>query len=362
VSVITRIGVLTGGGDAPGLNSVIRAVVKTGCNAGFEVIGLEDSFDGLIEPGRARPLTPRDVTGILRLGGTILGTTNRGNPFAYPVNTSDGIKDYSDRVVEMFHKMGLSALVVIGGDGTLAIAHKFAQRGLPIVGVPKTIDNDIVGTTNTFGFDTAVAFATDAIDRLHTTAEAHRRIIVAEVMGRYAGWIALYAGVAGGADAILIPEVPFDLNVVADRLRERDRWGARFSIVVVAEGAFPKGGKLSLIQEGSERTVERLGGIGAMVSHALGRLTTKETRSVVLGHLQRGGAPTSFDRILATRFGGKAVELIQRGQFGTMVAFAPPDIVARPLEDVVGKTRTVPPDFDVILTARALGITFGDQE
>ena len=357
---ITRIGILTGGGDAPGLNAVIRAVVKTGCNAGFEVIGLEDSFDGLIEPGRARPLTPRDVTGILRRGGTILGTTNRGNPFAYPVSTSDGIKDYSDRVVEMFHKMGLGALVVIGGDGTLAIAHKFTQRGVPIVGVPKTIDNDIVGTTNTFGFDTAVAFATDAIDRLHTTAEAHRRIIVTEVMGRYAGWIALYAGVAGGADAILIPEVPFDLEIVADRLRERDRWGARFSIVVVAEGAFPKGGKHSLIREAAGGTVERLGGIGALVSEALGRLTAKETRSVVLGHLQRGGAPTSFDRMLATRFGGKAVELIRRRQFGTMVAFAPPDIVARPLEDVVGKTRTVPPDFDVILTARALGVTFGD--
>ena len=360
MSEITRIGILTGGGDAPGLNAVIRAVVKAGCNAGFEVIGLEDSFDGLIEPGRARPLTPRDVTGILRRGGTILGTTNRGNPFAYPVSTSDGIKDYSDRVVEMFHKMGLGALVVIGGDGTLGIAHKFTQRGVPIVGVPKTIDNDIVGTTNTFGFDTAVAFATDAIDRLHTTAEAHRRIIVTEVMGRYAGWIALYAGVAGGADAILIPEVPFDLEIVADRLRERDRWGARFSIVVVAEGAFPKGGKHSLVQEASGKTVERLGGIGALVSEALSRLTSKETRSVVLGHLQRGGAPTSFDRILATRFGGKAVELIQRRQFGTMVAFAPPDIVARPLEAVVGKIRTVPPDFDVILTAKALGVTFGD--
>jgi len=358
---IKRIGVLTGGGDAPGLNAVIRAVVKTACNAGFEVIGLEDSFDGLIEPGRSHVLTPRDVTGILRLGGTILGTTNRGNPFAYPVTTSEGTKDYSDRVVEMFHKMGLGALVVIGGDGTLAIGHRFHRLGVPIVGVPKTIDNDIVGTTNCFGFDTAVAFATDAIDRLHTTAEAHRRIIVAEVMGRYAGWIALYAGVAGGADAILIPEIPFDLQAVADRLLERDRWGARFSIVVVAEGAFPKGGKLSLIQEAREGYVERLGGMGAQVSEALSRLTGKETRSVVLGHLQRGGAPTSFDRVLATRFGGKAVELIQKGHFGTMVAFAPPDIIARPIEGVVGKTKTVPPDFDLLLTAKALGVTFGDS-
>src|SRR5262249_16825143 len=230
---MNRLGVLTGGGDAPGLNAVLRAVVKAGSNSGIEGVGLEDRFDGLIEPNRSRGLTPRDVTGILRLGGTILGTTNRGNPFAYPVTTSEGTKDYSARVVEMFHKMGLGALVVIGGDGTLAIGHRFHSLGVPVVGVPKTIDNDIVGTTNCFGFDTAVAFATDAIDRLHTTAEAHRRIIVAEVMGRYAGWIALYAGVAGGADAILIPEIPFDLQSVAERLLERDRWGARFSIVVV---------------------------------------------------------------------------------------------------------------------------------
>jgi len=357
---VRRIGVLTGGGDAPGLNAVIRAVVKTACNAGVEVIGLEDSFDGLIEPGRSRTLTPRDVTGILRLGGTILGTTNRGNPFAYPILTSDGTKDYSDRVIEMFHKMGLNALVVIGGDGTLGIAQKFCDRGLPIVGVPKTIDNDIVGTTNCFGFDTAVAFATDAIDRLHTTAEAHRRIIVVEVMGRYAGWIALYAGVSGGADAILIPEIPFDLECVAERLRERDKWGARFSIVVVAEGAFPKGGKWTLVEEARQGYVERLGGIGAQVSEALGKLTGKETRAVVLGHLQRGGAPTSFDRTLATRFGGKAVELILSRQFGMMVASAPPDIVSRPLADVTGKTKMVPPNYDLLRTAKALGIAFGD--
>ena len=237
MSSVKRIGILTGGGDAPGLNAVIRAVVKSAVNSGIECVGLEDSFDGLIEPDRSRVLTARDVRGIMRLGGTILGTTNRGNPFAYPTNTSEGVKDYSDRCIEMFHRMGLDALVVIGGDGTLGIAHKFAQKGIPIVGVPKTIDNDIVGTTNCFGFDTAVAFATDAIDRLHTTAEAHHRIMVVEVMGRYAGWIALYAGVAGGADAILIPELPFDLATVAEKLRERDRSGAHFSIVVAAEGA-----------------------------------------------------------------------------------------------------------------------------
>ncbi len=355
-----RIGILTGGGDAPGLNAVIRAVVKSAYNSGIECIGLEDSFDGLIEPGRSRPLTPHDVRGIMRLGGTILGTTNRGNPFAYPIETSDGTRDYSDRCIEMFDRMGLTALVVIGGDGTLAIAHKFFQRGVPLVGVPKTIDNDIVGTTNCFGFDTAVAFATDAIDRLHTTAEAHRRITVVEVMGRYAGWIALYAGVAGGADAILIPEIPFDVKQVAARIRERDEWGARFSIVVVAEGALPKGGKRSLIEEAREGYVERLGGMGAQVSDALGALTGKETRYVVLGHLQRGGTPTSFDRALATRFGGKAVELIKQKQFGTMVAFAPPDVVARRLDDIVGKTKTVPADSDLLATARALGISFGE--
>ena len=357
---VTRIGVLTGGGDAPGLNAVIRAVVKTATNAGIEVVGLEDSFDGLIEPDRSRILTPRDVTGILRLGGTILGTTNRGNPFAYPVRTSEGTRDYSERCVEMFHKMDLGALIVIGGDGTLAIAHKFFQRGVPIVGVPKTIDNDIAGTTNCFGFDTAVAFATDAIDRLHTTAEAHHRIMVVEVMGRYAGWIALYAGVAGGADAILIPEIPFDIRLVADRLLARDRWGAKFSIVVVAEGAFPKGGAMSLVEAAHRGHVERLGGVGAQVCAALAEATGKETRSVVLGHLQRGGAPTSFDRILATRFGGKAVELVRRGEFGSMVAFAPPEIVSLPLEQVVGKMRVVPADHDLLLTARALGVTFGD--
>jgi len=360
MSSITRLGILTGGGDAPGLNAVIRAVVKTASNCGIECVGLEDSFDGLIEPERSRPLRPRDVTGILRLGGTILGTTNRGDPFAYPVSTSEGTHDYSDRVVEMFHKMGLGALIVIGGDGTLAIAHRFSACGVPVVGVPKTIDNDIVGTTNCFGFDTAVAFATDAIDRLHTTAEAHHRIMVVEVMGRYTGWIALYSGVAGGADAILIPEIPFDIERVAARLKERDRLGAKFSIVVVAEGAFPAGGSLSLLVKARKGRVERLGGIGLQVCEALGAATGKETRSVVLGHLQRGGAPTSFDRILATRFGGKAVELARSGEFGTMVAFAPPDIVARRLEDVVGRTKTVPMDFDLLATAKNLGVTFGD--
>ena len=357
---IRRIGVLTGGGDAPGLNAVIRAVVKAGTNSNLEVIGLEDSFDGLIEPDRWRKLEPKDVTGILRIGGTILGTSNRGNPFLYPIETSSGTKDYSTRCVEMFHQLELDALVVIGGDGTLTIAHQFAKMGVPLVGVPKTIDNDIVETTNTFGFDTAVSFATDAIDRLHVTAEAHHRVIVVEVMGRYAGWIALYSGVAGGADVILIPEIPYDLEKVAARIRARDEMGARFSIVVAAEGARPVGGKATVLKAAEGEYVERLGGVAAVVAARLEEVTGKETRSVVLGHLQRGGTPTSFDRMLATRFGARAVELLLEGTFDHMVAFHPPHIAAVPLEKIVGRTRTVPRDFDVLRTARAMGISLGD--
>jgi 6-phosphofructokinase 1 len=357
---INRIGVLTGGGDAPGLNAVIRAVVKSAHNAGVEVVGLEDSFDGLIYPEKSRVLGPRDVTGILRLGGTVLGTVNRGNPFLEPIETPDGTFDYADRVVEMFQKMGLGALVCIGGDGTLAISYEFYKKGIPLVCVPKTIDNDIIGTTSCFGFDTAVSFATDAIDRLHTTAEAHRRIMVVEVMGRYAGWIALHSGVAGGADVILIPEIPYDLEAVARCLRERDAWGAKFSIVVVAEGAHAEDGKAAVIEEAHGGQVERLGGEGLRVAKRLAELTGKETRCVVLGHLQRGGTPTAFDRTLATRFGGKAVELILKGQYGKMVANHPPDLVPVPLGEVVGKTKTVPRDYDLILTARSLGVAFGD--
>jgi phosphofructokinase-like protein len=357
---IKRIGILTGGGDAPGLNAVIRAVVKSAASANCETIGLEDSFDGLIEPNRWRKLTPRDVTGILRIGGTILGTTNRGNPFAYPIETTGGTRDYSTRCVEMYHELELDALVVIGGDGTLSIAHEFHKRGIPLVGVPKTIDNDIPETTITFGFDSAVNFATDAIDRLHTTAQSHHRVMVVEVMGRYAGWIALYAGVAGGADVILIPEIPFDLEKVAGRLTARERFGARFSIVVVAEGAKAVGGTRTLMKEGDAATAERLGGVGALVAEQLGALTAKESRYVVLGHLQRGGAPTSYDRMLATRFGARAMELLLEGQFGHMVAYHPPDIIGVPLEKIVGRTRHVPLDSDVIRTARAMGIALGD--
>src|SRR4249920_3002503 len=273
MSTITRIGVLTGGGDAPGLNAVIRAVVKTAANAGIETVGIEDSFDGLLEMNRSRVLTPRDVTGILRMGGTILGTLNTGNPVSSEVQTSEGPHQYAARVLDIFRRLKLGALVAIGGDGTLAISHEFCNLGIPIVCVPKTIDNDIAGTTNCFGFDTAVAFATDAIDRLHTTAEAHHRIMVVEVMGRYAGWIALYAGLGGGADAILMPEIPYDVNVVAKSIKERDEFGAHFSIIVVAEGARPKDGDVSLIQERGVGRAERLGGAGHRVAQALELLT-----------------------------------------------------------------------------------------
>ncbi|MBP7776813.1 MAG: ATP-dependent 6-phosphofructokinase [Acidobacteria bacterium] len=353
-----KIGVLTGGGDAPGLNAVIRAVVKAGTNAGMEVIGLEDSFDGLLDKSRSRTLKPHDVTGILRLGGTILGTTNRGNPFEYPAE--DGKADYSDKVVETFGQMGLDAVVVIGGDGTLAIAHQFYLKGIPVVGVPKTIDNDIVGTTSCFGFDTAVSFAADAIDRLHTTAQSHKRIMVVEVMGRYAGWIALHAGMAGGADVILVPEIAYDIEKVAAHIRKRDAWGARCSIVVVAEGAKVVGGSLTVKSAAKPGVVERLGGIGEQVADALQTMTGKESRSVVLGHLQRGGSPTAFDRVLATRFGAKAVELVRRGVFGRMVANNPPDIVHIPLADVVGRTKTVPLDYDLLTAARSIGVSLGD--
>jgi ATP-dependent phosphofructokinase / diphosphate-dependent phosphofructokinase len=357
---IKRIGVLTGGGDAPGLNAVIRAVVKAAYNAGIEVIGLEDSFDGLVYPEKSRLLTPHDVTGILRLGGTILGTVNRGNPFLEPIVTPQGTFNYADRVVEMFGEMKLDALVCIGGDGTLSISYEFYKKGIPLVCVPKTIDNDIVGTTSCFGFDTAVSFATDAIDRLHSTAEAHKRIMVVEVMGRYAGWIALHSGMAGGADVILIPEIVYDLEKVARCIQDRDVWGAKFSIVVVAEGARGKDGLLSVIEAAHGGHAERLGGAGIRVAAQLGELTGKETRYVVLGHLQRGGTPTAFDRTLATRFGGKAVELLIKGQFGKMVANHPPDLVPIPLGDVVGKMKTVPLDYDLLVTARSLGVSLGD--
>jgi len=353
-----RIGILTGGGDAPGLNATIRAVVKAAANQRIETIGFEDGFRGLIEPNRWRCLTPAAVTGILRQGGTILGTTNHGNPLSYP-SPDGGTRDYSDACVTTLRALSLDALIVIGGDGTLAIANAFHTRGIPIVAIPKTIDNDVVETAATVGFDSAVAVATDAVDRLHTTAEAHHRIMVVEVMGRYTGWIALHSGIAGGADVILIPEIPFDLERVAQHIVAREQLGARFSIAVAAEGAVPVGGRYTVLEGATSSKPERLGGIGACVATELARLTSREARSVLLGHLQRGGDPTSVDRLLATRFGAKALELAVAGRFGVMVALRARDIVAVELRNVVGRMNMVPQDADTVRAARAVGIEFG---
>lgn len=364
---IKRIAISTGGGDAPGLNAVIRAAVLTALNRGWECYGIRDGYLGLLEPdnypaGGVIPL-PRDaVRGITHLGGTILGTTNRGNPFSYPVQDENGVwqeVDLSDRVVERFQAHNLDALIAIGGDGSMAIAHQLTQKGIRLVGVPKTIDNDLVETVVTFGFNTAVTFATDAIDRLHSTAEAHRRIMVVEVMGRYAGWIALFSGVAATADAILIPEIPYDINRVVEKIRARAEAGRYFSIVVVAEGARPVEGELSVINHEIGRA-ERLGGAGEKVAAALQALTGQETRTVVLGHLQRGGSPTMYDRLLSLRFGAAAVRALDEGYTDVMVALDPPTVRYVPLELCTGRMKLVPLDGDVMCTARDLGISFGD--
>jgi phosphofructokinase-like protein len=353
-----RIGLLTGGGDAPGLNAVIRAVVKAAANQGIETIGIEDGFRGLVGSNRCRTLNVSDVTGILRQGGTILGTTNHGNPLSFPQPNGE-MEDVSAACVERLGALAIDTLIAVGGDGTLAIAYEFHKRGVPIIGIPKTIDNDVVETAATVGFDTAVAIATAAVDRLHTTAEAHHRIMVLEVMGRYAGWIALHAGIAGGADIILLPEIPYTLERIAERVVMRETMGARFSIIVAAEGAAAVGGHYAIAEMGSAGAAERLGGIGAQVAAELEQLTGRESRSVLLGHLQRGGEPTSVDRILGTRFGTTAVELAIAGQHGTMVSSCASRIAAVPLERVVGRTKLVPPDSDTVRSARAAGIEFG---
>ena len=357
---LKRLGILTGGGDAPGLNAVIRAVVKASHSVGCEVIGLEDSFDGLVFRKKSRSLNLHDVTGILRRGGTILGTVNTGNPFDTQITTPEGTFAYADRVIQLFSDMALDALVCIGGDGTLAIAYEFHKRGIPLVGVPKTIDNDIVGTTSCFGFDTAVSFATDAIDRLHTTAEAHRRVMVVEVMGRHTGWIALHAGVAGGADVILIPEIHYEPERVVETIRRRDEWGAAFSIVVVAEGARPVGGEVSLVASAHDGKVARLGGIGQRCARRLGPSDGQ-------GNSVRGaGAPAAGWHAHGIRsdtgheIGRQSGRSLDSWAVRKMVANNPPNIVAIQLEDVVGRTKTVPLDYDLLATARSLGIGFGD--
>lgn len=357
-----RIAVVTGGGDCPGLNAVIRAVVIGALNRGWEVYGLERGFDALLEDRRVRRLDAGDVRGIAHLGGTILGTTNRGNPFKFLVTRrgKQVLIDISDQIVRRFHKLKLDALVTIGGDGTLRIASELAAKGVPIVGVPKTIDNDLAATEVTFGFNTAVTTATDAIDKLHATAESHERVMVVEVMGRYAGWIALYAGVAGGADVILIPEIPFTLEAVARKISSRWRHQRRFAIVVVAEGAKLKGGELfARPQEPGREPL--LCGAAEYLADEIQRLTGRETRALVLGHLQRGGQPTTSDRLLSMRFGAAAVRAIERGEKNVMVALRSNRIVTVPLERAIGEMKAVPPDSDVLQTARDLGIAFGDE-
>jgi 6-phosphofructokinase 1 len=366
-NLIRRIAINTGGGDAPGLNAVIYAVVHAAEKAGIEVLGIREGYDGLLEPqdypeGGVMRLDRPSVRGIAHLGGTIIGTTNRGNPFARPMQQADGSfrdEDRSDEVLGRLRHLGVDALIAVGGDGSLAIAQRFAQKGLRVVGVPKTIDNDLEATVQTFGFDTAVQFATECIDRLHSTAASHRRILVVEVMGRYAGWIALHSGLAGGADAILIPEVPYSLDAVAQHLLQKENFARSYSIVVVAEGAKPVGGELSVRARERGRDVQ-LGGIGEQVARELGELTGKETRAAVLGHIVRGGSPSSTDRNLGLALGAAAVRALIAGESGVMMAINPPNLVSVPLADAVSRMKMVPLDGWAVTTARALGVSFGD--
>ena len=368
-SDINRIALSTGGGDAPGLNAVIRAATLAARNRGWDVVGIRDGFNGLLYPdqyddGGLIELTRESVRGIVHLGGTILGTTNRGDPTRYPVQQADGTWTEVDRTPELldrFREHDIDALITIGGDGSLRIADHLHRAGLRVIGVPKTIDNDLEQTDVTFGFDTAVGFASECIDRLFSTATSHGRVIVVEVMGRYAGWIALCAGAASGAHAILIPEIPYSLEPVAATIAEREQRGAKFSIVVVAEGAAPAGGERSVLTSEAAGAVERLGGIGAKVAAELQVLTGKEARTVVLGHLLRGGTPTSFDRLLGLRFGAAAVRGLAEGHDGVMVALHPPQVEYVALSEVTTRQKNVPLDCDTMLTARDMGICFGDR-
>ena len=358
-----KIAVNTGGGDAPGLNAVIRGIVLAAYKKGWEVYGIKYGYRGLIDAKQIIRLTPEYVWDITNIGGTILGTAIKGDPFTYPVEKPDGSvveTDISDTVVSNFKALGFDALIAIGGDGSLRIANKFIKKGMPIISVPKTIDNDISSTEVTFGFDTAVNTATEAIDKLHTTAKSHDRVMVVEVMGRYVGWIALHSGISGSADVILIPEFPFDIEKVCNKIRQLALIGQDYAIVVVAEGAKPVGGDITIVEGGKPGGEVRLGGIGKKVSEEIRRRTGKETRDIVLGHLQRGGAPTTFDRLLSLRFGTAAVRFIEAGKFGSMAALRSTDIVAVPIEEAIGQMRSVPMDSDIILTARSLGISFGD--
>ena len=365
---IKRIAIATGGGDAPGLNAVIHGAVYAARGLGWEIFGIRDGYEGLLDhdrypAGGIVELRRSLVREISHLGGTILGTTNRGNPFRRVVTRSDGTRveiDCSDALVSRFREAGFDALISVGGDGSLTIAHQLQQKGLRVVGVPKTIDNDLESTAMTFGFNSAVSFATECIDRLHTTALSHQRVIVVEVMGRYVGWIALHAGLAGRADAILIPEIPYSIEKVAAHLKRKHADGKPYSIVVVAEGAKPLGGDVTVKSREAGR-VERLGGIGELVASQLQELTGKETRSVVLGHLLRGGSPTALDRNLGVTFGAGAVYALSRGLDDVMVALKPPKLAFVPILEAISKLKLVPADAEGVLVAKILDISFGDQ-
>ncbi len=360
-----RLGILTGGGDCPGLNAVIRGVVQRGVNEfGHEFVGIENGYQGLMEPGLAHSLTIEDTRGILPKGGTILGTSNRANPFLWPelVNGTWVERDRSGRAVERYRELKLDGLIAVGGDGTLSIAHRLSRQGMQVVGCPKTIDNDLTGTDQTFGFATARAMCTEAIDRLHSTAEAHQRVMVLEVMGRHAGFLALHSGIAGGADVILIPEIPYRVEPIVQKIKRRQERRLSFSIVVVAEGARPEGGELAILEAANAvpgRGVVRLGGAGKVAADLIAERIDAEVRVTVLGHLQRGGGPTASDRLLATRYGCKALDLVRDGQWGHMVALHGDTLVAVPLSEAT-KDRNVDPNGELVRFGKSLGISFGD--
>jgi phosphofructokinase-like protein len=359
---VRRVCILTGGGDAPGLNAVLRAFVKTGLGLGLEIYGSEDGFEGLIQPNRLVNLKLGSVRGILPRGGSILGCSNRANPFAYPTRDARGNETYvdvSEQVLDRLREHAIDVLVLVGGDGTMTHAADFQKRGVRVIGVPKTIDNDLAATDYTFGFDTAVSTATWAIDALHSTAESHDRVMLLELMGRYAGWISLCAGIAGGADVVVIPEIPYELERIVAKVHERSAHGASFSLIVVGEGAKAKGGSTSTIAKGAKGHLERLGGAGQTLADQLKGRIPHEVRVTVLGHLQRGGSPSAFDRLLGTRFGVHAAWLCKRGEFGQMVALRGQDIISVPIEAAVNHPKVIDPNGPLVQTARAVGIELG---
>jgi 6-phosphofructokinase 1 len=361
---IRRIALNTGGGDAPGLNAVIRAVVLSANRHGWEVFGIRRGYGALLGDDTVIRLDRDSVRGITHLGGTILGTTNRGNPFEWPTETATGERvtvDRSDELMNAFREHGFDALIAIGGDGSLRIANRLAMKGLPVVGVPKTIDNDLAVTQVTFGFHTAVQTATDAMDKLHSTAESHERVMVVEVMGRHTGWIALHSGLSASADVILIPEIPFSLDAICEKIQHRYQTGRRFAIVVAAEGAQPMGGGASVVEAAAPGSEARYGGIADRLAKQIAVATGREARALVLGHLQRGGTPTAYDRLIALRFGAAAVRCVEQRQFGTMIALVPPDIRAVPLDEAIKHIKRVPVHSDTVQTARDLGTSFGDE-